>query len=338
MADKFWDNYPGPTLYDSITSYFIGDTTNPPYVLDSYTDSAIINQSTHRINNISYIYNEYIIYNNDILLSIKKQIMDAFNLYDIYVEDNTIILTLHGKNGELMGIIAAKPYGKVRRNYLQKEMNEQLHYIDYFWTHPTKRGHGLGNFLLNAIFKKIKSQHYTGKLAPVIFLKEGKPLSKLIPPLYTSTYIYKYIVGEDNNNIRFINKKMCEQIISKWIGNNTDQLYQSLNISMANRYIILWRNKAIYYITIPNQYGPNKKDKIAWITGMITVPNFKDHNIALEETAKYAAYYCETKYVWTDSQFLKTVDSKWNIDGIFHLYAFQWNPIVFGARLNGFLT
>lgn len=336
MANKFWNNYPGPTLYDSIISYINGDASKPPYTLTSHHDTAIHTDTIHTINNTRYIYNEYLIHNNIIHSNIKTVITNEFNLYDLQLDDNTIILTLRTAT-DIVGIIAAKPYGKIRRNYLQKEMNDALYYIDYFWTHSTKRGHGLGDFLLTAIFKKIKSLHTTGQLAPVIFLKEGTPLSKLIPPLYTSTYIYKYVAGEDNDNIRFINNKMCEQIIAKWIGNNTSQLYQSLDTNMTNKYIILWRNKVIYYITIPNQYGPNKKDKIAWITGMVSVPNCKDNDAAIEESAKYIAYYCGTKYIWADSQFF-TNQHKWNIDGIFHLYAFQWNPIVFGARLNGFLT
>ena len=336
MSNKFWNNYPGPTLYDSIISYFNGDSSKPPYILESHYDTAILTGSIHTINDIQYIYNEYIIYNNIIQSFIKTIIINEFNLYDLQLENNTIILTLNTSEG-IMGIIVAKPYGKIRRNYLQREISDSLYYIDYFWTHPSKRGQGLGDFLLNAIFKKIKSLHSTGKLAPVIFLKEGRPLSKLIPPLYTSTYMYKYVVGEDNDNIRFINNKTCEQIIAKWIGNNTSQLYQSLDTNMTNKYIILWRNKVIYYISIPNQYGPNKKDKIAWITGMISVPNFKDTTAAIEETSKYISYYCGTRYIWTDSAFL-TNQHKWNIDGIFHLYAFQWNPVVFGTRLNGFLT
>jgi len=343
---KFWNNYPGPTLLDYIKSLVWGSSTaidTPPYTISTIQTDPPYNNSIHQLNGEEYIYT--IIPNCIIPNDIRSAWMTDFKLYDIHLEPGTIILTLRSRStGRIAATIAAKPFGHIRRNYLQLPMHSHLHYIDYFWTDKALRGNGLGNFMLNAIRHSLSS--INGGSSPVIFLKEGTPLSKWIPPLYSSVYIYKQFTGVGaarQYTVQFISQNTAQQFAAKWLGNSIDSLQQvqvQIQEQRQDTYYILWNNQIIYYITIPGQYGPDGRSKIAWITGMISSPRCRDYSVALDQTGEFIAYSCETRYIWADINFLKNniSQSGWLADGPFHIYAYDWNPIVFGTPINGFFN
>jgi GNAT superfamily N-acetyltransferase len=329
MSQRFWDNYPGPTLKHYITSFF---RSSPPTIipvapLKKYTDTIYIENNT-------YTYNEYTL-TDALPIDVTVAIKTAFNLYT--VPRPTILLTLRDSTGSLVGIIAAKLYGKVRRNYLEDPMKEPLHYIDYFWTAPQCRGRGLGNFLLNAIFRYLV---HTNGTAPVIFIKEGTPLKKIIPPLYSSHYIctQDHIHSrQDHIHSRqdavFVTQDAARRIAAKWLGSSTGQL-QAEQAGVAGQYVLC--DKALYYITNPHQLGPDKKP-IAWITGAVFSPLIKNYTASLNICAAFLKSQLNIGYVWADIQYLnkELIPPQWKIDGPFHIYAFQWDPGAFQIPLNG---
>lgn len=347
LQTKFWNNYPGPTVWHYIQSFITRSAVNtPPYLLPSTIslhNNIYTNRSIHIINGHPYRYYITVMDDNTVLEEdIVETWKTAFNLCDISLSVKTVVLLLRDAvTGHLASTVAAKPFGTIRRNYLQSPMKESLHYIDLFWTAANKRKQGLGDFLLNGIFIQLTSLYGS---APVIFIKEGNPLPKIIPPLYSSIYIYKYIEsGRNDPNIQFISQEKAVTVAGRWLGNRTDSLQQQAALpgqQQQQQFYILWKNSILYYITIPQQYGPNGKDHIVWITGMIASPkiSMREYSTALNETAEFVTYAFNMKYIWSDIAFLG--DSQhhhgWNMDGPFNIYAFQWNPILFGQRINGF--
>jgi hypothetical protein len=194
------------------------------------------------------------------------------------------------------------------------------------------RQRGVGRSLLFGIYSAIRLK---GRESAV-FLKEGGPLR--IPPICTSFYTWRRVKAEETSP--------CVSIWSKtefddWIhiAKPKNTIYNSC--AATSTLIVAYAAQNAYLVAAfspAHQLHPDDGLPLIWMTGCAAdepiAPDEKKEAMLQLSTA--AARHFNTHWVWADG-FNALPDDHWTRDGLYHIYAFNWNPGVF-FNGNHFIT
>lgn len=246
-------------------------------------------------------------------------------LSDIVINPNYDLLIVLAE-GRIVGTVMARPLGSWTRAPALRG-NFPTSWIDMFCVDAAWRRKGVGRSLLFGIYSVLRRK---GRESAV-FLKEGTPL--IMPSICTSFYTWRRVGAEETaRNV----VQWTQADFDDWM--STVQLKNTIyNSGLCSESLIVaypaqnaWLVAAF---TPAHQLHPEDGRPLIWMTGCaadgpIAPPEKKE---AMLQLSTEAARHFATHWVWVDG-FYAPPDDHWNRDGMYHIYAFNWNP---GTFFNG---
>lgn len=232
--------------------------------------------------------------------------------------DKDIILFCQTPDKQIMGCIRYHYIG------IFLNSNKEMYSIDCFCIHPSCRGKGLADYLLTTLHKYV-NRH---KISYSLFLKEGRALNIILPPMYSAKYMYRELQQNVTGHIIDLTISQAYSLLDIFLEISPDVIIIA-NKESGNQMWKLYK-KSKYYILAcfqnTYQYFENnrKNNKIGWCTGWMESPNIT--NEIREEAAIELAdsMYQEYQYMWLNSAWIGKNYGAWKEDGSFHWYAYQW--------------
>jgi len=228
--------------------------------------------------------------------------------------------------------------GTIRYHYMgQYQVNqvhtEHMYCVDCFCIHPIWRKKGLGDVLLTML------HHYANKkgIPYAMFLKEGQSLQTIHRPLYSSSYVYRQLVGCVMRT-PFVHRLSIEKayrLLDQW-----KQLQPHLcvirNSQSANQEWRLYK-RGIYYILacIQDTFQTKNGKRMGWVTAWLESPYMMD--FIRGEASEQITDMCSYEYIWMNKEWIGD-STKWTPDGPFHWYSYQWMTGVTIGKSYCFLT
>lgn len=333
---SFWSNSPGPGLWDAAKAAF-GAPVVPRRIY-----------STGPIPSGKFRYERATEFDVDALLDFWHKNFRrhggariAYLPSDIqqllHYESRAIILIVRSRHNSIIGTILAKPLGHWWRTCLPPVAHDTFEttYIDMFCVKNKYRGTGVGTTLLLGIREELQRE---GREAAV-FLKEGAPLTRLMPSLKTSFFTFRRVSPDEED--RYARVELWTQPhFTSWIGSlprnsqKTPYLVNSGSQRTSTQSRIYAyhgaQGQCVIIISRANQFHPNDLQPIIWMTGYIengTITEGEKRD-AMRKISAVASYHFGAPWVWMDGKHAPP-DELWMRDGPYHFYAFSWNPGVF---------
>lgn len=217
--------------------------------------------------------------------------------------------------------------GCIRYHYIGKfisSTNESIYCVDCFCIHPRWRGRGVGDYLLTQLHNYVNQM----KIPYSVFLKEGKQLSIVHSPYYSSTYAFKKTQQRDTPQIQTLTNLEAYRMIDIFSEFNP-QLFVVRNIKATNQIWKIYKNQStkilVCFQDTWQRFTENGRiQKIGWITAWIETPNITD-NIREEASVMLAdSMFGTFEYIWINKEWVNNNSSRWQTDGSFHWYLYQW--------------
>ena len=194
---------------------------------------------------------------------------------------------------------------------------EHIFAVDCFCIHPAWRKKNVGRQLLYKLnmYANARNIHYA------VFLKEGPALSFAIAPLYTGMYVYSHTSNTRNTNITVISMHN----VIKWL-RIYHQFYPTVciihNPLSSNQHWFAYR-KGLHSILIGVQDTYQRKDNktMGWVTAWLESPCITDKE--REEASDALLADITFDYIWMNQIWCGS-SMRWQTDGAFHWYAYQW--------------
>jgi hypothetical protein len=217
--------------------------------------------------------------------------------------------------------------GCIRYHYLGLFVSDKCQKIyceDCFCIHPNWRKKGVGDYMLTKlhIFVNATNKPYS------MFLKEGKKLSIINQPYYSSFYVYKRLIDKESQNVSLLTKIQAYKLMDIFSELNKD-IFIVRNIESDNQEWILYRLGAYKVLAcVQDTYQRFEEEgqikKIGWITGWIESSNMTD--IYREKASKEISDFMFGKYdyLWSNIEWIGD-STEWKVDGPFNWYLYQWS-------------
>jgi hypothetical protein len=236
------------------------------------------------------------------------------------LDPKDLLLYVEDKSCKIMGCI--------RYHYMGTFIQQPMYCNDCFCVHPEWRKKGIGDYLLNTLHQIVNSK----KLHYSMFLKEGRQLSIIHNPVYSSTYIYKKLEESSSTyNVLSLTIKQAYKLIDILTQYNSD-IFIIRNIDSTNQHWKLYKKDNRYVLAcIQDTYQyfneDNKINKIGWITAWIESPNisYTNRQDALDQIANTAYGFFD--YIWANKAW-SYQSTTWKEDGPFHWYLYQWTTAI----------
>jgi hypothetical protein len=210
--------------------------------------------------------------------------------------------------------------------------NFQTSWIDMYCVAAEWRQRGVGRSLLFGIYGSLRLK---GRESAV-FLKEGAPLC--LPPVCSSFYTWRRVRPEEAAPcVSQWSRADFEQWIHAEKPKNTIYNGSSLSTTIGsttdNTLIVAYAAQNAWLIaafTPAHQLHPEDGLPLIWMTGCATdgLVGPAEKKEAMRQLSTAAARYFGTHWIWTNG-FYAPPDEIWNRDGLYHIYAFNWNPGIF---------
>lgn len=221
------------------------------------------------------------------------------------------------KEGQIAGTIRYRYTGKLLVD-TSFAMCPDIYRVDAFCIRPDWRKKGVGDYLLTELqrYATIRGQPYA------MFLKEGPQLSIAPFPLYSSTYVYRYIVVNISPRVTCISSVQAYHMLDVY-----HSMYPNVCIIRNQNGNQHWRYYKNGYSTIlacfQDTYQRLEGKRIAWCTAWL------ESSVVTDEIRKEAAIELTNilpsfDYVWMNKQWVGN-HSAWKQDGGFHWYTYQWS-------------
>lgn len=228
---------------------------------------------------------------------------------------------LHGKKDTILYVKTTEMAGCLRYHYIGTFLDKEIYCVDCFCIHPMWRKKGLASYLLTELHKYANKNN----IPYAMWLKEGAPLSIILHPHYSSTYVYKEIT-----------KSTKTKRITKCI--TIDEAYRFLDIFCEFKDIFIVRNKDAEQYWVLYQNGLHKVlaciqdtyqylngKKMGWITGWI------ESAMSDEYREEACNQICDSidifDYMWGNKKWIGN-SKEWKQDGNFHWYLYQWTTSI----------
>lgn len=330
----FWSKSPGPGLWDA-TKVMFGTAVVPRRI---WSEPIAAGASAFRYERASEFDIDAILDFWHVNFSRRGGARIAYMPDDLRgilsFERNGIILIVRSRHGSIIGTIMATPLGHWWRTCLPPVSHDTFEttYIDMFCVKKKYRKTGVAEALLLGIRAELQRE---GREAAV-FLKEGAPLTRLIPSLKTSFFTFRRVSPDEEDRYARVELWTQPQLIS-WIGSisrNGKKTPYLVNSGRATQSRIYAYNGAqgqcVVVISKANQIHPNDLRPILWMTGYIengTISEAEKRD-AMRKISAVASYHFGAPWIWMDGKHAPP-DELWERDGAYHLYAFSWNPGLF---------
>jgi len=229
------------------------------------------------------------------------------------------LFIVRDKEGHIAGTIRYRYTGELLV-HASSAMCPSIYRVDAFCIRPDWRKKGVGDYLLTELqrYATIKGHPYA------MFLKEGPHVPIAHVPLYSGTYVYRYMVY----NIQFAPHV---QIISNIKAYHMLDIYHSMypNVCIirnqnGNQH---WRYYKNGYSTIiacfQDTYQRLEGKRMAWCTAWLESSVVTD-TIRKEAAIELTSTLPSFDYVWMNKQWVGN-HSAWKQDGGFHWYTYQWS-------------
>jgi GNAT superfamily N-acetyltransferase len=200
---------------------------------------------------------------------------------------------------------------------------EEIYCVDCFTVHKRWRKKGVGEYLLNHLHNYVNQRNIPYSL----FLKEGRNLSIALPPLYTSTYVYREIEREELVCVKDLTPHQAYRLMDLFRELNPG-MFIIRNIYNQNQFWRLYKKDtfkvlACFQDTYQSFEKDNKNKKLCWCTAWIESPNMTD-NVREEASRELSAsMYPDFDFVWMNKVWIGN-SSLWKEDGPFYWYSYQW--------------
>lgn len=223
--------------------------------------------------------------------------------------------------GRIVGTVMARSLGSwTRCPGLHGNFNTS--WIDMYCVATDWRHRGVGRSLLFGIYATLRQK---GRESAV-FLKEGPPL--LMPSICTSFYTWRKVRPDETASS-----------VSQWSRSDFDDwartaqlkntIYNSGNANTKSLIVAYAAQNAwlVAAFTPAHQLHPEDSQPLIWMTGCAADGPIKpeEKKEAMLQLSTAAARHFNTHWIWVDG--FHAPD--WSRDGMYHIYAFNWNPGVF---------
>ena len=240
-------------------------------------------------------------------------------------DKDTVIMLIDNNTDNIIGCIRYHYLGE-----FYNSSNEHIYCVDCFTVDNKWRRRGIGDYLLNSLHNYVNEHNIPYSM----FLKEGKNLSIVHPPLYTGIYVFRELnnstISTISTNVLSLNLKQAFRIIelfcelnkSTFIIRNNAGTNQYWKLYRKDTYIVLVCFQDAFQTFIES--GVTKR--ICWATGWLESPNMNDSY--REEASKELSsmMYPDFDYVWMNKEWIgQNTDNIWKTDGLFHWYLYQWS-------------
>ncbi len=266
------------------------------------------------------------------------------------IADPTYDLLIVIADGRIIGTVMARPLGSWTRVGVGSA-DFGTSWIDMFCVDGVRRHRGVGRSLLFGIYDVLRRK---GRESAV-FLKEGLPLR--LPPICSSFYTWRRVApnepthcvsvwtrGDFDDWIRPLRlKNTIYNSASTAHGSELSTAQSSelstahgSELSTAKSLIVAYAAQSAWVVaafTPAHQLHPEDERPLVWMTGcLVDGPvGTAEKKEAMLQLSAVAARRFDTHWIWIDG-FHAPPDERWNRDGLYHIYAFNWNP---GIYLNG---
>ena len=323
---SFWSSATGPTLWQVAASFWStrpperlqgGDVPQTPFIPQAATTAQIQEILTFWQQNFKSGHGPRIGYTAEQLNTIV-----ADPTYD------TLIVVAEGR---IVGTVMARPLGSWTRVGCQGA-DFQTSWIDMFCVDAAWRQRGVGRSLLFGIYEVLKRR---GR-ETAVFLKEGMPLR--LPPICTSFYTWRRVRPEE-----------VSRSVSEWTRAELDEWIKPLHLknviynsaigsefstaAATQSLIVAYAAQSAWVVaafTSAHQLHPEDGQPLVWMTGCLADGPVgpQEKKEAMLQLSTAAARHFATHWIWVDG-FHAHPDEHWTRDGLYHIYAFNWNPGVF---------
>lgn len=215
--------------------------------------------------------------------------------------------------------------GCIRYHYLGifiSANKEEIYCEDCFTVHKNWRKKGVGDYLLTTLHNYVNKNNIPYSM----FLKEGKILSIILTPIYTSLYVFKKLSNISLNNLYSLTVTQAYRIMD--IFSELNKIFIIRNFSSTNQFWKLYKKdtyKVLVCFQDTFQYFEEEGNikKICWATAWIESSNMTN-DVRKEAVNELSALmYPDFDYAWMNKEWVGD-DKEWKVDGFFHWYSYQW--------------
>jgi ribosomal protein S18 acetylase RimI-like enzyme len=237
--------------------------------------------------------------------------------------------------GTIQGVISSQLLGRLRRGG-SAPTDYEVRLISNFCVAPAHRQRGVGNALLQAVLADSRELGQTC----AIFLKEGAPIGRAGPSLYSSSWMYRRYKGRDfSYGVHEVIPKELLEVLAIYIQQNPRIIH---NIprdsnSLQTRVFVFrgFSGSVMAAFTPAHQRHPKNGAEIIYQTGWIergdVMPTERIE--AARSLSEYAARAMGAGWIWMDRAVFagKALPAPWKADGPFHWYAYNWSAGYYGT-------
>jgi hypothetical protein len=256
---------------------------------------------------------------------------------------NRFIL-LKAPTGPLLGTISSQPIGHLRRGQVVSSF--PVRYISNFCVHPQQRRQGAASRLLQAMWADGRSIQEDAML----FLKEGAPLLKAGPAIYSSRWIYRRVADGEvaaevtrvseipvSTGVHAVVSTIVHADVSTSVHADASIIVNVPNTPIKSRLYKYKGARGSIIAAFSNAHQVHSADgaPIYYMTGWVV-----DGELLLTErltaarqlaAAVASAAVAPNTWVWIDEALIGAAYAPWKRDGTFHYYAFNWTaPHLYG--------
>lgn len=233
------------------------------------------------------------------------------------------------------GCISSLPLGRLRR-VGSAPTDYEVRLIRDFCVAPPYRGQGVGNTLLQAILADSRA---LGQVCAV-FLKEGAPIGRAGPSLYSSSWMYRRYKGRESTlRAREVLADNVDTALTAYYPDNLRLIYNIPRDPEATTTRVFiykgFSGSIIAAFTPAYQRHPDNNTEIIYQTGWLergTV--FQMERIdAARSLSEFAAQSMGAGWIWMDRAVFagQRLPPPWKADGQFHWYAYNWTADYYGS-------
>lgn len=237
--------------------------------------------------------------------------------------------------GPIQGVISSQLLGRLRRGG-SAPTDYEVRLISNFCVAPAHRRRGVGNTLLQAVLADSRTLGQTC----AIFLKEGAPIGRAGPSLYSSSWMYRRYKARDfSYGVHEVAPQELLEMLAIYIQQNPRIIHNIPgSIDGLQTRVFVFRGfsgSVLAAFTPAYQRHPKNGAEIIYQTGWIergeVLPTERIE--AARSLSEYAARAMGAGWIWMDRAVFagKSLPAPWKADGPFHWYAYNWSAGYYGT-------
>jgi GNAT superfamily N-acetyltransferase len=187
-----------------------------------------------------------------------------------------------------------------------------VHATDWLCVVPAHRNTGLTSRILSVGYSYLRDKG----IHHCIYLKEGQPMRMTSSPLYSSTYLFRRILGSGDLK-NSLSPPRASRLMAqiRRVRPDTFILHSETLLNQTWRF---WKWGLSWILMgFQDAYQSFEGGTVGTLSAFFSAgPVLKAEFEALLDSAPFS-------WIWADSAFVKDAEG-WTVDGPFHWYAYQW--------------